>query len=141
MTTFCDLHSLTAPSQYGYKNGRSIGFPLFEQRKCILDSFEKTLLTLGLFLDFSKVFDCINHQRLITTLNNYGIRGVPLLGIEFDLNFRIQSVVIDGEQFDIKSVMPGVPQGSIRGPLLFNLYINVNGISIYPLTQNNNLCR
>lgn len=81
------------------------------------------------------MFDCKKHQRLITKLNIYGIRGAPLLVIESDLAFRMQGVVIDGEQFDIKSVMPGVPQGSIRGPLLFNLYINVNGISIYPLTQ------
>ena len=83
-----------------------------------------------IFLDFSKAFDSVPHQRLLLKLNCIGIRGSLLRWIEMFLLNRQQRVVIDGVSSSWKSVLSGVPQGSILGPLLFLIYINDIGRSI-----------
>ncbi|MCP4485730.1 MAG: hypothetical protein GY820_00095, partial [Gammaproteobacteria bacterium] len=79
---------------------------------------------MGIFIDLSKAFDTINHPKLICKLNNYGIRGTPLSLISDYLSDRTQYTSVLGEKSEKYSILYGVPQGSILGPLLFLLYIN-----------------
>ena len=79
---------------------------------------------IGLFLDFSKAFDTVDHAILFDKLEYYGIRDVPLKWFESYLSKREQFVEYDGTRSDNEYVTCGVPQGSILGPLLFLLYIN-----------------
>lgn len=89
-----------------------------------MDGFESRLLTLGIFVDFSKAFDRLNHATLLTKLERYGIRGAALNLIRSYLQSRSQCVVINKAHSDFLPINAGVPQGSILGPLLFNLYVN-----------------
>ena len=75
-------------------------------------------------LDFRKAFDKVPHQRLILKLKSHGMGNSIINWIEQWLTDRRQRVVVDGEVSSWKSVLSGVPQGSILGPILLLVYIN-----------------
>ena len=75
-------------------------------------------------LDLKKVFDTINYQILIDKLNFYGIRGIPLALLSSYLDNRQQYIMVNGHVSSNNTVVCGVPQGSVLGPLFFLLYIN-----------------
>ena len=77
-----------------------------------------------LFMDLSKAFDTINHDLLLAKLHAYGFSINALNLMCSYLKNRKQRVQINSNFSTTKSVIAGVPQCSIDGPLLFNLFIN-----------------
>ena len=121
---FEQKHRLLVDCQFGFRKGLSTEFALLAQKEFILSQLEDSRLVLGLFIDFTKAFDSINHNLLIRKLEHYGIRGQAATLIKSYLANRIQTVGVNGHLSDPLQVSCGVPQGSILGPFLFNLYIN-----------------
>ena len=80
----------------------------------------------GVFLDFSKAFETVNHNILLTKLQHYGIQNSALDWITSYLSNRTQYVSYNDAISSNLQIKCGVPQGSysILGPLFFLLYIN-----------------
>ena len=91
----------------------------------ISSSFERGEYKLGIFIDLPKLFDAVDHEILISQLEYYGIKGKTLNWLESYLNERMQSISYSNVgKTSLCSIIFGVPQGSILGPLLFLILVN-----------------
>ena len=112
------------PAQFGFQSGISTQDAVLLITEKLYVNLNEKLSTLGIFIDFSKVFDTINTRILLKKADKYGIRGIPLQLIASYLTNRSQIVKIGGTFSEPKPMTIGVPQGSVLSPLLFLLYVN-----------------
>ena len=75
-------------------------------------------------MDLNKAFDTINHQLLLVELHAYGFSQQALAIICSHLSNRKQRIKINNVFSSCKDLILSVPQGSVIGPLLFNIYLN-----------------
>jgi len=118
--TECDL---MPPVQSAYRHGHSTETALLKVIGDIIDAADNRQLTLLGLLDMSAAFDTVYYQILLRRLQvSYGIGGQVLLWLTLFLTDRTQLIAFSGARLTLQSLLCGVPQGSVLGPLLFALY-------------------
>ena len=108
----------------GFRQGYSTQHALFRA----IESWKRCLDFKGIvgtnLMDLSKAYDCIPHDLLIAKLEAYGLDTCALKLVYSYLINRKQRVKVDSAYSNFQSISKGVPQGSVLGPLLFNIFIN-----------------
>lgn len=111
--------------QFGFRKGCSTQEAVLNVLKSICKGLDDGFCGVaGIFLDFTKAFDLVDHNILLQKLFYYGIRGSELDLLRNYFSLRRQYVDINGCKSFVGDVEYGVPQGSGLGPLLFSLFLN-----------------
>ena len=113
--------SLLVTNQCGFRKNLSSQHCLLVMLERIKETIDRGNQVRALLTDFSKVFDCIDHKLLIARLYGYSVLSPTLNIISSYLKHRTQRTKINDCYSARWNIEYGVPQGSILGPLLFNI--------------------
>jgi hypothetical protein len=117
------INNLHEVLQSAYKQGHSTETALIRVQNDILQSIDEQKCVLLVLLDLSAAFDTVNHQVLLTRLEErFGISGNALAWVKSYMSNRTQKVNIGGSTSASHILDCGVPQGSVLGPLFFIAY-------------------
>lgn len=122
---------IITPYQHGFVTGRSTCTNLTSFTESLVEAIDKQKQVDVIYTDFSKAFDRVSHDILILKLSNYGFGGPLLKWLQSYLCKRLFHVVLGGFCSEHLEINSGVPQGSLLGPILFNIYIN-DIVSCFP---------
>lgn len=127
ITVYLEKNNMLPEVQSGFRRGRSTVTALLDVTDNILQAQDQGMCTLLVLLDFSRAFDSLNINLLLSKLSYYGFDSNAIQWFHSYLSERYQYVKItnyDGSSLisDRMAISKGVPQGSILGPILFLLY-------------------
>lgn len=122
LSNYCTKNNIIPQWQSGFRKKHSTTTSLTSIIDDIVRATDKGLITTMVLLDYSKAFDSISHELLLAKLSYFGLNNTAISLFKHYLSKRLQKVIIGSSVSDTKEITSGVPQGSILGPLLFNIF-------------------
>ena len=124
LISYIPKHKILFEYQFGFQKGNSTHMALITLVDIVTEAQDNRDYVVGVFLDFSKAFDTVDHSILLDKMFIYGVRNIALEWFKDYLTGRAQYVAYDRFKSSNSEIKCGVPQGSILRPLLFLSYIN-----------------
>lgn len=124
IVSFIDKYNLISSKQFGFRAKMSTNDAISELIGKIYQNIDKSVPSLCIFADLAKAFDTVSHSLLMRKLWQYGFRGTVYELIKNYLYERTQCVKINGTYSSTRTVLYGLPQGTVLAPVLFTLYLN-----------------
>ena len=121
---FLDSNNTLYKYQFSFRKKFSTSHAIISIVEKINNALSSGKCVAGVFLDFRKAYDTVDHSILLKKLYAYGIRGTILNWFKSYLSNREQFASINNTYSDKNYISCGIPQGSVLGPLLFLIYIN-----------------
>ena len=118
------INSILSDHISAYRKGHSCQNVLLKLTEEWRQYLDKNEIVGAVLMDLSKAFDCLPHELLIAKLSAYGFEKNTLRFFHSYLKGRKQNVNIKGKSSMFLEILAGVPQGSILGPILFNIFLN-----------------
>ena len=120
---YSNIEKLLNENQWGFRSLHSTVLALSDCSSDRLLSMDKGMINSAVVLDIRQPFDTVDHKILLDNLFYYGIEEDELSFFKSYLSDRTQCCSISGVKSQFRSILCGVPQGSILGPLLFIIYM------------------
>ena len=119
-------NNILVNEEFGFCDNVSTGRAVFKPTESIFNAWNNKEYVTGLLYDLTKAFDSVSHELLIFKLEFYGVKGCILNWLKSFLHNRVvlQFVSSPNRLSEWERVRHGVPQDSVLGPLLFNVYTN-----------------